>query len=147
MQTNSYAPPKSSRGSATNGRLTRNDQVVLACLQRHKRPMKAYDLLESLRHEGINAPMTVYRALGRLTGHGKVVKIESINAFYAIPEDGQQGVGAFFICAKCGTIAFRMLDPDAVANLADGLDVEGASIELRTGCMPDGDDILSGSCS
>jgi len=111
-------------------RLTHNDSTVLACLRQQSGPMKAYDLLESLRGEGINAPMTVYRALSRLTGHGLVKKIESINAFYAIPEGEKGHIGAFFISAETGAMAYRLLDDQQIEALGGSMRLLDASIEL-----------------
>ncbi|MEM9838193.1 MAG: transcriptional repressor [Pseudomonadota bacterium] len=119
---------------------------MLACLQEQKRPMKAYELLESLRHEGINAPMTIYRALGRLANYGRVKKIESINAFYAVPDGDTGETVAFLICEQCDTIGFKLIDSSTVAGLVDGVDIKSASIELKTGCFGDDVAVLSGAC-
>ena len=125
----------SSAASARSGRMTPNDRVVLACLQQMKTPMKAYDLLEALRHEGINAPMTVYRALGRLCDRGRVRKIESTNAYYAIPEDEQGGIGAFLLCGECGNVGFKHLAKEAVDSLVPDVEVRDATIELTVSCQ------------
>ena len=112
-------------------RLNRNDRLVLDCLRRSDGPLKAYDLLEALRTQGVNAPMTVYRALSRLTAMGSVKKIESLNAFCALPETGSDAVCAFVICDMCGAIRTRAIERDALLDLVGG-DVTDASIELRT---------------
>lgn len=116
-------------------RLTQNDSMVLARLREKSGPMKAYDLLETLRADGINAPMTVYRALSRLTSHGLVKKIESMNAFYAVSEEETGRMGAFLVCAECDAIGFQLLSEEQVAALGSGLSVRSASIEMTTGCF------------
>lgn len=135
------------REKDTRVRFTRNDRTVLACLERQNSPMKAYDLLECLRQEGINAPMTIYRALGRLVGHGRVRKIESLNAYYAVPKGEEGGCGAFLICQDCGAIGFRQLDTALVSDLVDDLQIVDASIELKTKCLAGDEELLSGKCS
>jgi Fur family zinc uptake transcriptional regulator len=107
--------------------------------------MKAYELLECLREEGINAPMTVYRALGRLAERGLVRKIESLNAYYALPSGAEGGCAAFLICRHCEALGYREIGTGEVARLTGDLDVSDAYIELRTDCLS-GLALLSGSC-
>ena len=67
------------------------ERVVLTGLPRPQRsilakladqgPLKAYELLNLLKHDGIKAPMTVYRALDKLQAKGLVLKLEAENAF------------------------------------------------------------------
>lgn len=128
-------------------RLTRNDRVVLACLETRGEPMKAYELLERLREEGINAPMTVYRALGRLANHGLVRKMESINAYFALPQGEETQLGAFLVCASCGAVGFSQLELSKVGDAAPGFRVVDASIELKTECFSDETRPLSGQCA
>lgn len=115
-------------------RLTRNDQVVLACLEDYGAPMKAYALLEEVRKDGINAPMTVYRALTRLTGQGRVKKIESLNAYYALPRRDDAGVAGFVICETCEQVGIHWFSDDDLRALVPGVPITDASIELKTSC-------------
>ncbi|MEM0928264.1 MAG: hypothetical protein AAGI89_03125 [Pseudomonadota bacterium] len=126
---------------------TQNDRMVLSCLQESQAPMKAYELLESLRNEGINAPMTVYRALSRLASSGHVRKIESLNAYFAVPEDGRGNFGAFFLCDGCDAIAFRQLSAEDLQRLVPDMDVVDAAIEIRTKCVSSLGPLLSGRCT
>ena len=135
------------RSGYSPARLTHNDRTVLACLERFETPMKAYDLLESLRQEGINAPMTIYRALSRLIAHGMVRKIESLNAFYAVSEDERGSFGAFLICENCKAVGFRKIARDDLRNLAPDLDITDATIELKTSCVAASDSVVSGKCA
>jgi len=116
-------------------RLTRNDQKVLALLHKVERPLKAYEILERLRDQGINAPMTVYRSLGRLSERGIVRKIESINAYFALPE-GDEAFGAFLLCSTCGMVGYRALDRRSVEQLVGGdVRLDSAAIELTIACI------------
>lgn len=131
---------------ARAGRLTPNDRIVLSCLEQRNVPMKAYELLESLRNEGINAPMTVYRALSRLCEKGRVRKIESINAYYALPEPEKGEVGAFLLCQQCEAVGFQHLSKSTISELVSDVEVLDAAIELRTGCLSGRGPLFSGSC-
>lgn len=64
--------------------------------------MKAYDLLERLKGEGVRAPMTVYRALDGLAAKGLVHKIDALNAFVVCAHNGGHEVEKFLICTQCG---------------------------------------------
>lgn len=129
-------------------RMTPNDRIVLGCLEKEGRPMKAYDLLECVREQGINAPMTVYRALSRLTAARKVKKIESLNAFYAIPEDREVMQGAFLLCGQCGAVSFKPIGDQVLrAMLPMGVELEEAAVELTTSCFGGEAELLSGKCS
>ena len=60
--------------------LTKNQRIVLDLLQNSGEPLKAYFILDSLKKEGLNSPLQVYRALDKLVELGKIHKIESINS-------------------------------------------------------------------
>jgi Fur family transcriptional regulator, zinc uptake regulator len=88
----------------------KNAGLVLSCLEAAARPLKAYEILEALRPQGINAAMTVYRALARLQAVGMVHRIDSLNAFLAVPfvpdplTHGERAMGVA-ICDQCGAVA------------------------------------------
>lgn len=120
---------------ARGPRLTRNDHKVLALLREVARPLKAYEILEALRDQGINAPMTVYRSLARLSDQGIVRKIESINAYFALPE-GDEAFGVFLLCDTCGMVGYRSLDREAVEQLVpEDVQLRSAAIELTIACV------------
>ena len=91
-------------------RLTPIRARVLGFIAEHRKPIKAYDLLDRLRADkeldedgaGAAAPPTVYRALDFLLEHGFIHKLESINAFVAChhPDTAQHSV-PFLICDRC----------------------------------------------
>ena len=97
------------------GQLTRNQLLVHGVLQKARRPLSAYAILDRLRARGIKAPLQVYRALDVLMARGLAHRLESLNAFIAccaqdchlpaVPErDGSRERAAigFAICEKCG---------------------------------------------
>lgn len=121
--------------SARRQRLTRNDHLVLEGLRRFGQPTKAYDLLEALREEGVNAPMTVYRALTRLCEAGLVKKIESLNTYCAVPEDAEGAFSAFLICRFCGATAHRSVAREDLEAMFGDVVIAEVSIEVRSGCL------------
>jgi len=64
-------------------KLTRNQTLVQSTLLESESPMSAYQILDSLKAHGLNAPLQVYRALDKLVHLGLVHRLESINAFVA----------------------------------------------------------------
>lgn len=82
-------------------RLTKNDRLVLSALEEAGAPLKAYDLLERLKAQGIGAPMTVYRALDRLQKQGLVHKLDGLGAFVVCNHGAPHDVETFLVCRKC----------------------------------------------
>ena len=76
-------------------------RLVATLLEQARTPLSAYDLrsLSAERHERLYAPQ-VYRALNELIAQGKVLRIETLNAFCAI----RQGPAAVGICQHCGQV-------------------------------------------
>jgi Fur family zinc uptake transcriptional regulator len=104
---------------ATRGlRLTETRERVLELIAVAGRPVKAYDLLESLKRErGAAAPPTVYRALDFLLEHGFIHRLESINAFVSCHHPSVRHTVPFLICDICES-ATEMCD-SAVAAILD----------------------------
>ncbi|GGY38164.1 transcriptional repressor [Parvularcula lutaonensis] len=128
-------------------RMTANDRMVIECLREQGRPMKAYDLLDCLRAGGINAPMTIYRALSRLTESGKVKKIESLNAYFAMPADEASGPTAFLLCDRCQAVSLLPVEDHALLALVpEGVELKEAAIELTTGCLDGKPAVSEGTC-
>ena len=100
-------------------RLTTLRHEVLNLIARARKPVKAYDLLESLRdsHAGA-APPTVYRALDFLLEHGFIHKLESINAFVYCQHPSESHQVPFLICDVCES-ATELCDDGAVAGLIE----------------------------
>jgi Fur family zinc uptake transcriptional regulator len=83
-------------------RLTPLRREVLELVTASRKPVKAYDLLDSLRDShGNAAPPTVYRALDFLLEQGFIHKLESINAFVSCPHPTETHQVPFLICDVC----------------------------------------------
>ncbi len=126
--------------------LTRNQQLVLTCLEKAAGAMTAYDILDRVRAKGIRAPVQVYRALERLMELSLVHRIESMNAFVACAhghagedrEHGHSGTVAFAICDDCGQVS-EIEVPKAAKTFGalagdSGFVTERAVVELRGHC-------------
>ena len=105
--------------SARGLRLTPLRREVLDLVAKARKPVKAYDLLESLRdrHAGA-APPTVYRALDFLLENGFIHKLESINAFVFWQHPAEAHQVPFLICDKCEN-ATEVCDEGAIAKLIE----------------------------
>ena len=83
-------------------RLTPLRAQVLGLVAAAGRPVKAYDLLESMKGEGGNvAPPTVYRALDFLLEQGFVHRLASINAYVGCHHPNVRHSVPFLICDAC----------------------------------------------
>lgn len=130
----SACPVERQSGVTSEGRLTPNARIVLDTMRETGHPLKAYVLLENLRDRGINAPMTVYRALEHLTAKGLVRKIESLNAFIALPLNRSRTM-AFIICRQCSKVRTENIDQMMEMWLKSlGVNIDDAYIEAYTDC-------------
>ncbi len=79
---------------------------VLEILLADHRALGAYDILETLRHEGLGSqPPVAYRALDFLVKNGFAHKIERLNAFVACAHPCETHAPAFLICRGCSAVA------------------------------------------
>jgi Fur family zinc uptake transcriptional regulator len=83
--------------------LTKNEQLVWDSLTEGRGPLKAYEILDSLKAKGVRAPMTVYRALEGLEDKGFIHKLEGINAFVPCKHEAPHEVQVFLICESCAS--------------------------------------------
>jgi Fur family zinc uptake transcriptional regulator len=104
------------------------DQLIARTLRDAHRPLSAYDLIELLRDQGVNAPTTVYRALNRLIAAGQVHRIESLSAFVCCTGSCRREAVVFAICETCGTVT--EFDDEVIAGRLTNW-VEGAKFSLR----------------
>jgi len=115
-----------------------NDLLIARALQTADRPMSAYDLIERLRAQGINAPTTVYRSLNRLMARGYVHRLESLNAFVGCAGECRHDAAIFAICEGCGAVQ-EFVDEGVAERLSDwagrtGFALTHAVLELRGRC-------------
>lgn len=95
---------KSMKEMTVERQLNANEKLVLAALRRCGKPASAYDLIDDLKPDGVKAPPTIYRALGKLIEAGLVHRLESLNAFVACSHAHRCKAVAFAVCDDCGTV-------------------------------------------
>lgn len=86
-------------------RLTPPRLSAFKIVQKAKKPITAYEVLESMGKD-IKSPKppTAYRALDFLTEHGFIHRIESLNAYVPCDVNHKHGGSQFMICDSCGTV-------------------------------------------
>lgn len=119
--------------------LTPARRRVLEILLQEHRAMRAYDILDILRGEGLGSqPPIAYRALDFLVQQGFAHKIERLNAFIACAHPGAKHDPAFLICRKCDAVAeTQSAAPDGpleISARAAGFEIECAVIEAEGIC-------------
>ena len=132
--------------AAVDGYCTRNKlqftpvrrRVLEILLEQHS-AMGAYDILDTLRAEGLGSqPPVAYRALEFLVGHGFAHKIERLNAFIACMHPGEDHTPAFLICRGCDAVAEAHAEPSrgmlGRAATETGFIVEQAVVEALGLC-------------
>lgn len=87
-----------------NKDISPHSKKVLEILQKSKKPLTAYELLEKLRAVGVKAPQTVYRALESLVERGMVHRIQSLSAFIACHNNEEDHGTQFAVCKGCGAV-------------------------------------------
>ena len=124
-----------------NINLRPNANLVLDVLQKERRPISAYEILNELHSEGVHAPATVYRSLKALIKKGLVRKIQTFSR-YILVGGGEKNkcVLPLVICTRCEKV-FTPSDPELCACLESfGLkflgQIDQASLEI-TGVCPE----------
>ncbi|MEE4207980.1 MAG: Fur family transcriptional regulator [Parvularcula sp.] len=139
------ATERSHGGVNRRVRLTKNDRLVLNALEAASGPLKAYDLLERLKGQGIGAPMTVYRALDRLQKQGLVHKLDGLGAFMVCEHGEPHEVETFLICKDCDGVEELREPSSALSDVAHRLshehnfEAESVRVEIRGTCTNCGD--------
>jgi len=121
----------------TAEKLTRNQQLVLDRLRSADKAMTAYELLDSLRAEGLRAPVQVYRALETLGQRELVHRIESLNAFVACCHHDHAAAAVFAICDDCGGVEEFSLPKEVGLKAAasrTGFETSNMTVELHGRC-------------
>ena len=114
-------------GGAGAGRLTPGRKAVLDILERARRPVGAYEMIDMLAGPAGRrpAPTQVYRALDFLVEQGLVHRLASRNAFLACGHShGASEPVAFLICDGCGHVD-EATSPALAADVADVADKRG----------------------
>ena len=84
--------------------LAKNEKLVWDVLAKGTEPLKAYEILDKLKEQGVRAPMTVYRALDGLEEKGHIHKLDGLNAFVLCNHEGPHVVQTFLVCDSCSTV-------------------------------------------
>lgn len=120
-------------------KLTPVRRRVLEILLHEHRALGAYEILDTLKNEGLGSqPPVAYRALDFLVTHGFAHRVERLNAFVACARAGHEHAPAFLICRSCKTVAETEsnLPRNAIAGAAQelGFTVERALLEAEGLC-------------
>ena len=113
---------------------------VLEILLNEHRALGAYDILDTLRQEGMGSqPPVAYRALDFLVANGFAHRIERLNAFVACVCPGETHAPAFLICSNCTAVAETLSDPlqrrmRQTAKEA-GFQIDGMVLEAKGLCQ------------
>lgn len=119
--------------------LAKNEKLVWDTLASTHEPLKAYEILDTLKEKGVRAPMTVYRALEGLEKKGHIHKLDGLNAFVLCNHEGPHVVQTFLVCEACSTV--KELEVVAVeADIAPAVraaefDMHTARLEIKGTCV------------
>lgn len=119
--------------------LTPNQQMVYEKLRELDRATGAYELLDALRDQGVNAAPTIYRALRELEGKGLVRHLVATRQFTALRWPQPTSLGAvMLVCEQCQEVV-PLADQGITAQLTDaaaeaGFKVRACHLELVATC-------------
>lgn len=120
------------------GGLSKNEKLVWDALAAATEPLKAYEILDTLKERGVRAPMTVYRALDGLEAKGHIHKLDGLNAFVLCTHAGPHMVQTFLVCETCSNVQeleVVALEADiAPAVRAANFDMHTARLEIKGNC-------------
>ncbi len=118
--------------------LTKNETLIWTTMRDKEGPLKAYEILDTLKEQGVRAPMTVYRGLEGLEAKGLVHKLEGINSFVLCNHEAPHKLQVFLVCEECPNV--EEVDIEGLEGLVDvsakrarfGLNM--ARLEMRGVC-------------
>ena len=120
-------------------RLTPLRAQVLGLVAAAGKPVKAYELLDSMKTASGNAaPPTVYRALDFLLEQGFIHRLASINAFVACHHPNVRHSVPFLICDQCQSAT--ELEDERISGLLEsqaqalGFETRAQTLELHGLC-------------
>jgi Fur family zinc uptake transcriptional regulator len=90
--------------SMRGARLTPIRIRVFELIVEAEKPVKAYELLASLRQERRAAPPTVYRAIDFLMQQGLIHRVAAKSAFVISRRPGDIHPRPFLVCERCGSV-------------------------------------------
>ncbi|OTU19993.1 Fur family transcriptional regulator [Acinetobacter pittii] len=77
---------------------------VLSILQNERKAMSAYALLERAKSFGLQSPVQIYRILNKLSGHGLILKLDTLNKYLAYELKNKKTCLLVTICTDCQTV-------------------------------------------
>ena len=119
--------------------LTRNQQMIHEKLLSLGRAAGAYELLDLLRDQGVNAAPTVYRALRELEEKGLAHHLVATRQFIALAEPQPEGMNnVMLVCERCHSV-MPLEDRNLIAVLDRiaanaGFEVQSYHLELIATC-------------
>jgi Fur family zinc uptake transcriptional regulator len=119
--------------------LTKLRRLVLETLLRSPGPLKAYDLLESLREQGRRlTPSSLYRTLEFFLQNGLVHRVNALNAYVACSDHRSHHNPVILVCPDCQSTA-EVNDDLLSSNIFKHLNSLGffakdGSVEVRGVC-------------
>ena len=123
--------------SVIKNRLTHADRIF-NFLKKQKKPLTAYEILELMRVEGINAVTTVYRCLYKLNKKWLIHRIESLNSWTVCCGSNKNKIPVFEICNDCGDVKEHLDQKltDNIKNLSDrtGFRADNPVLEIHGLC-------------
>lgn len=112
-----------------------HEQNVLAILERTRKPMSAYGILDALHGSSTRAVVQVYRSLERLTQQKRVHRIASLNAYVMCAHPAHDEPAGFFVCTQCGIVTeFDLAAAPSWPGIPVGYEVDTVNIELAGTC-------------
>lgn len=130
----------SARSASTGRTLTVLRRQVLSAFANHRRPLKAYEIIDRLSTSSRRiSPISVYRCLDFLIELGIVRRLATQNAFVLCGHDhAEDETLVFMICQCCGDVEEAVLpgmaDSLTATAEAHGFRSRGHSIELQGEC-------------
>jgi len=123
---------------AESSKRKKNAERVFEHLQHQTKALSAYQILNDLRHQGMTAATTVYRALDQLLASGRVHRIESLNAFTVCNQPRHTETPVFEICKECGDVTERagtgLIENIEILSRRSGFQPEHSVVEIRGRC-------------
>ncbi|MFO0992160.1 MAG: transcriptional repressor [Hyphomicrobiales bacterium] len=109
---------------------------MLGVLQKTRKPLSAYGILNELEGSSIRAAVQVYRSLEKLIRQGRVHRIAGRNSYVRCEHPDHEHRPVFFVCKSCGTVTeFDLSNAcGALKGVGPGYEVETINIELEGTC-------------
>ena len=81
-----------------------NKDTIFQFLNKSKKPISAYEILDNLRDKGFKAPISIYRALDTLISEGKVHKINNEKKYVVCNHNHKNKNFIFATCKNCKAV-------------------------------------------